>query len=208
MAGIWERAGLAALEAVQKRIGSQLASPQPQSAKMVQGAQVSAPVSCDCGHQYAVPAVRLLSDRKVTCPSCGQVDPIDDDTVQRIAQELADMAKPAEHRARASKKYRVNIVGESNYQNSISACGTGEGVTLFHEPDNPYDERAIAVVSALGETIGYIARDTFVQEALIDEGKGYEAEIASIASGGKGLLGVILSLSLKGEPMGERAFKR
>jgi hypothetical protein len=62
----------------------------------------------------------------------------------------------------------MRVVGESHYQEALKrlrgSCRPGtEGrpsfpVTLIPEPDNPYDEHAVAVMSAVGR-IGYLPRE-------------------------------------------------
>ena len=62
----------------------------------------------------------------------------------------------------------MSVVGESHYQSALSQmrrrCVPGaEGrpsfpVTLVREPDNPYDEHAVAVMSAVG-CVGYLPRE-------------------------------------------------
>lgn len=103
------------------------------------------------------------------------------------------------------REYRVGLVGEHSYQDAIAAIGEGEAVVLVHEPDNPYDERAIAAVCH-GDTIGYLARDSWLADALLDEGKGASATVARLSRGAKGLTGVTLAVRLNGAPIGERGF--
>lgn len=93
-------------------------------------------------------------------------------------------------------EYPANIVGESNYQNAIRRCRVGQEVKLVREHGNPHDDEAIAVVSSSGRTIGYLGRDSWVREAILQEGKGCAASISSIADGGSGHLGVVLLASL------------
>ena len=104
-----------------------------------------------------------------------------------------------------SKKYPVAIVGERNYQQAIAGVGEGEEAVLLHEPDNPYDDRAIAVVCH-GDTIGYIPRDSWLTEVLLDETKPCRARIARLNRGAKGVTGVTLEVELAGEPIGEREY--
>ncbi|TZG24593.1 HIRAN domain-containing protein [Sphingomonas montanisoli] len=44
-------------------------------------------------------------------------------------------------------------------QDELRRCQPGEPIDLFREPDNPHDERAVAVVSARGVCVGYISRN-------------------------------------------------
>lgn len=104
-----------------------------------------------------------------------------------------------------TRRYPVALVGERNYQDAIAAIGEGEEVVLFHEPDNPYDDRAIAVVCH-GDTIGYLPRDCWLGEALIDEGKPVSARVARLSSGTSGVTGVTIEARLAGEPLRTRPY--
>lgn len=75
----------------------------------------------------------------------------------------------------------VGLAGESHYQPAIARCDPGQGVALIPEPTNVFDPRAIMVWSEAGEQIGYIPRDCWVAEALLDEGAKLHAVIASMA---------------------------
>lgn len=97
------------------------------------------------------------------------------------------------------KAYPVGIVGESKYQPAIKRCHEGERVNLVLESGNPHDEKAIAVVSSRGETIGYIGRDSFVRSAVHTQGKWPTASIKSISAGAKGQLGVVINVDLEGD---------
>jgi len=104
------------------------------------------------------------------------------------------------------RTYQVGIVGEASYQPAIRQCESGQLVDIIHEPDNPYDEYALAV-SVHGKTIGYIPRDCWLQDAIHEEGRGCDAQIKSISAGAKGLLGVVLDVSLSNRTVGVRAFE-
>lgn len=104
--------------------------------------------------------------------------------------------------------YPVGIVGESHYQAEIRSARVGDAVSLVQEIGNPYDPNAIAVVLRSGETIGYIARDTWVTRALIDEERGCDATITAIARSDGGALGVVLDVVLTDGVIGRRAYKR
>lgn len=107
-----------------------------------------------------------------------------------------------------SKTYPVGIVGEASYQASIRCCSEGQRVHILHEPDNPYDPEALAVVTDDGETIGYIARDCWLQDAIHEEGRGCEASIKEIAAAGAKKLGVVIDVTLCGRGVGTRIFNR
>lgn len=111
---------------------------------------------------------------------------------------------------KTSKAYTVGLVGERNYQDAVRSCREGEAVKLLHEPDNPYDDGAIAAVSIRGETLGYVPRDCWLRDALLAEGKGCTATIDYIGSDPddrKRTLGVRLAVKLTGTPIGERGYR-
>ena len=94
-----------------------------------------------------------------------------------------------------SKTYPVGIVGEANYQGAIRRCSVGERAHVLHEPDNPYDTEALVVVTEDGQTLGYIARDCWLQDCIHEEGKDCEARIKDIVTAGNGQLGVVLDVT-------------
>ena len=106
------------------------------------------------------------------------------------------------------RTYQLGVVGEANYQPAIRRCSVGQCVHIVHEPDNPYDDLALAVVTESGDTIGYVPRDCWLQGALHDEGKGCDATIKSIGSGDSGKLGVVLDVCLNSKGVAERGFNR
>ncbi|WP_370189290.1 HIRAN domain-containing protein [Qipengyuania sp.] len=105
----------------------------------------------------------------------------------------------------AKTPYAVGLAGERSYQAQIAAVGVGEAVVLVHEPDNPYDERAIAA-TCHGDTIGYVPRDSWLTAALLDEVKGCSATIKRLQRGSEGITGVTLQVRLDGKPIGERDY--
>ena len=107
-----------------------------------------------------------------------------------------------------SKIYPVGLVGESNYQVAIRRCSEGQGAKVVVEIDNPYDELALAVVSEKGETLGYIARDSWLRDAIHEQGLGCEAVIKTIGVGETGLYGVVLDVSLNDDDIMERDYAR
>ncbi|SNS53770.1 HIRAN domain-containing protein [Sphingomonas laterariae] len=105
-----------------------------------------------------------------------------------------------------SKLYPVGIVGERNYQSAIKRCRQGERVYICHEPDNPYDDLALKVETGGGQTIGYIARTSWLRDAIHEEGRGCTATILSIAAGDAGALGVVLNVALSDDDVRERSY--
>lgn len=106
------------------------------------------------------------------------------------------------------KTYPVGIVGEASYQTSIGRCSAGQRVHIVHEPDNPYDKLALAVVTADGLTIGYVARESWLRDAVHEEGSGCEAAIKEISSAGPGKLGIVLDVRLCDDDIAVRTFNR
>lgn len=99
--------------------------------------------------------------------------------------------------------YKLGIVGESNYQPAIKAARRGELVTIVRERGNPHDKHALVVRCARNKTIGYVSRDSWLRDAILKEGKGCTASIASIERNGAPYLGVVLDVTLNGERMAE-----
>ena len=109
------------------------------------------------------------------------------------------------------RPYPVNLTGTKSYQPAIAGICEGEPAFLLHEPENPYDDRAIAVVAAFtgepGETIGYLPRDSWIADALLDENKGCRAKIKRLSRGQDGITGVTLEIILDGDPIGVRGYR-
>ncbi|NJC33886.1 hypothetical protein GGR88_001360 [Sphingomonas jejuensis] len=83
-------------------------------------------------------------------------------------------------RSQAPRTYSANIVGESYRQPAIRRTKVGEAVKLFHDIENEHDDRAVAVFNARGEQIGFLPRDGWLTEALIDQGCHYRASVKEI----------------------------
>ena len=90
----------------------------------------------------------------------------------------------------------TRIAGVSFYQEAVERCSAGEPVRFVHEPDNPHDHMAIRVVSQIGETIGYLPRDSQLHRAVHEYGRGLSAAIASVGYSRACLLGVTLSVAM------------
>jgi|SRR4051812_13105364 HIRAN domain len=104
--------------------------------------------------------------------------------------------------------YPVGLAGEASYQSAIRRCSAGQTVHVVHEIGNPYDKNALAVVTDDGETIGYIARDCWLQDAIHAEGHGCQATIKGISSGGGSASGVVLDVSVGGPAVAIRQFSK
>ena len=96
--------------------------------------------------------------------------------------------------------YPVGIVGESHYQAAINRTREGDLVAILQELNNPYSKTgtALRVDNSNGETIGYIAEDHWLRDALIHQKKGCRASVLGIEGEPKG---VVLEIHLGGEVM-------
>lgn len=90
----------------------------------------------------------------------------------------------------------VKVVGVSHYQPALERCAVGQPVRFVHEPDNPYDETAIRVLSLMGETIGYLPRASWLHRVVHEKGRGASAVIESIGYSRACLLGATLSVAV------------
>lgn len=105
--------------------------------------------------------------------------------------------------------YSIPLVGEQHYQRAIRTLGEGDAVEIVHEPDNPYDAKALAVRTMDDRTIGYLTRDCFIRELVHDEGKGCRATVESIEEDerGEGFLHVAIAAGKCAVPVATRAYK-
>lgn len=92
--------------------------------------------------------------------------------------------------------YPTPIVGESHYQNAIGRTHEGERALICHERSNPFDAKALRVENNVGDTIGYIARSSWIRRAIHDEGRGTAATIKSITGSSGEMRGIILDVTL------------
>lgn len=126
---------------------------------------------------------------------------------------LISLIKYGEHKAekgsvmKEPKTYFCPIVGESNYQRAIRTIDPGDDVVIVRERDNPYDDKALCVRTVADDTIGYIGRDSWLRDAVIDEGQGCKAWVDDIAAERGAPKGVRLGLVLIEGPIEERAYK-
>jgi len=90
----------------------------------------------------------------------------------------------------------LRVVGVSHYQAAIERCAPGQAVRFVHEPDNPYDEMALRVVSLSSETIGYVPRLSWLHRLIHEKGRGVSAVIDSIGYSRACLLGVSLTIAI------------
>jgi hypothetical protein len=107
------------------------------------------------------------------------------------------------------KVYSVGIVGERNYQAAIRATSPGERAFVCLEDGNPYDDLALRVENAAGETIGYIAKSSWLRDAIHDEGRGCAATIKSVGRAANGQdFGVVLDVTLTDDDLPVRYYGR
>lgn len=97
--------------------------------------------------------------------------------------------------------YMAGLVGEQHHAAAVSRCLVGEQVTLMHEQGNPHDGKALAAFSSRGERLGYIARDHWLRRAIMEDGDGCTAVIASMNPGYRGFREVVLQVRLGGPPV-------
>lgn len=126
-----------------------------------------------------------------------------DPYVQWYAREV--WGKPREPREpRRPKAYALNIVGESFYQREIGTCSVGDPVTLFRQPTNPHDPRAIVVLSKSGSTIGHVPASSWIHRVVHDDGAGIRAQILALHAGAN--TAVVLEVTVCDEPLDEAPY--
>lgn len=104
------------------------------------------------------------------------------------------------------KIYPVALVGESHCQAEIECSHDGERVWICHETGNPFDPLALRVESYRGEKLGYIARSSWLRDAIHQQGRGTAATIKSI-DGEEGLRGVVINVTLTDDEVGLRHYE-
>ena len=102
--------------------------------------------------------------------------------------------------------YLVGLVGTVHYQVELTGRSAGDPITIEHELDNPYDDGALAAVGPGGETLGYVPRDSWLRDALLERGKGCSAKIEGLQRGESGLIGAVLSVTLTGNEVRQRRY--
>ncbi len=90
-------------------------------------------------------------------------------------------------------QYKLGLVGESKYQPAIKGLFNNQTIILQHEPDNKFDPRAIRA-TALGETIGYVARDSWLHSAMLDQRQEVFARVVEVTGAGRKSRGVVLAV--------------
>jgi hypothetical protein len=90
----------------------------------------------------------------------------------------------------------------SSRQDELGRCYPGERVSLTREPHNEHDPRAVAIISARGVCIGYLARDHagwvgskidrgYDVRAIVDRIKGEDMEGSP--------LGMVVLINMQGD---------
>lgn len=102
------------------------------------------------------------------------------------------------------KSYTVGLVGESHYQENIDHRTEGCSVEFVIEPDNPHDPRAIRVDDEWDRTIGYLPRDGWLTEAILDHKKPVAAYVLSVAEGRGPNQGIVLDVAVGEQAVRER----
>lgn len=185
----------------------------------------SVPLHCPCGKTWRIKSRRVRPFLQTICPRCRAVDQLDEGTALRINHELNEAMEEVARRLGVPhnpipmpkyrtpriplepepKGYPVGLAGESFYQPAIRRCFPNERVKLLREPNNPHDPLAITVFSKDGSKIGYIPRDSFLQQLIHDEGGGCSARILKLPTSkiGTGNIGVVLDVVIDGTLIGE-----
>ncbi len=91
--------------------------------------------------------------------------------------------------------YPVKVVGESRNQTAIGQLKVGDWVDLVHDVGNKFDDRAIKVMSEFGK-IGYLERESWLGEAVIDVGWEVPAKVLGLYESRDFPTGVVLQAKL------------
>lgn len=91
------------------------------------------------------------------------------------------------------RTYSVRVAGVTYRQDAIRLCNVGDEVDFEHDEANQYDPRAIAVYADKRQ-IGFLPKDGWLTDYLLDQGGWASGHIASIGGAVTGDLGVVLSI--------------
>ena len=81
----------------------------------------------------------------------------------------------------------TKIRGISKHQDETKKCKAGDPLFAFREPNNEFDENAIAIMSVRMKKLGYLSADLAEDIApLMDDGVGLEFTIEEITGGEDG----------------------
>lgn len=90
----------------------------------------------------------------------------------------------------------------SSRQEELRRCARGEPIHLVHEPENPHDARAVAVVSPRGVRVGYLPRDRALwMSSKIERGYDVRAIVERIKGSHLpgATLGVVVRINMDGD---------
>lgn len=90
-------------------------------------------------------------------------------------------------------EYSVRVAGVSYRQDAIRSCKVGDRVDFEADEANPHDPRAIAVYVEKRQ-IGFLPKDGWLTDYLLDQGGWAEGWISGIGESGSGDLGVTLAV--------------
>lgn len=93
-------------------------------------------------------------------------------------------------------RYTVHLVGEANFHDVVSRLASGMAAKLVPEPTNEHDPRAIKAITASGETIGYVEKESWLTRAMLDDHTPVASRIMEIIGGdaAKPSRGVVLEV--------------
>lgn len=79
------------------------------------------------------------------------------------------------------KQYRCSVSGESFCQDAIARSEDHDPIDLVPDPTNRHDARAVIVRnSRTGEKLGFLPRDNWLKDAMLEQGKPVFARIGEI----------------------------
>ena len=103
--------------------------------------------------------------------------------------------------------YMVGLVGEEHHAAAVADLRPGIAIALQLEPGNPHDSSAIAAVDGRGRVIGYIARESWLREAVYGAGAGFVARVLAVEAGSRGFREVVLEVEPDERPLRERRYR-
>jgi hypothetical protein len=96
----------------------------------------------------------------------------------------------------SDSQFSLGLVGELSYQRTIAPCSLGDDVLTWLEPNNPHHERALAVTTSAGKTIGYVPRGSVLHHLVLDQQNGCHATISRLRERLDGQTAVVLEVQL------------
>ena len=83
--------------------------------------------------------------------------------------------------------YKIQLVGEANYQHVIEGLEAGVPVKLLADPENPQDPRAVKAMYK-GETIGFVEQDSWLIRTMHDDRTLVASRVDHLVGSGPGEL--------------------